>query len=221
MTLSTYTGLKAAVADWLDRADLTTQIVDFIALAEADMNRKLRVQRMIQRSAPTITSGNEVVSLPANFLEAITFRLTDGTAYYDLKPAALEQIVDWQADSTTAATPEVYAIGGTSSGREVQLYPAPDQAYTARLTYYGKPDALSGSVATNWILSEAPDAYLYGTLLQAAPFLRDNDQASTWAQLYTAALDSLKTMDRTIVGPLRTEAAQMTPRTSFNINRGI
>lgn len=221
MDLTTYSGLKAAVALFLNRADLTEQVPGFIALAEAQMNRALRTQRMIQASAPTITAGSEVVALPANFLEAIILRLSDGTSFYDLTPTTLEQIAASQADSTVPTTPTHYAIGGTASGREIRLYPAPDIAYTASLTYFGKPTALSGSNATNWILAEAPDAYLYGALLQAAPYLRDDDRLNVWTTLYGAALEGLKTMDRTIVGPLRTELAHIIPsRHGFDIFRG-
>lgn len=222
MDLTTYTGLKAAVASFLNRTDLTESIPGFIALAEAQMNRVLRVQRMIQKATPTITAGNDVVSLPTGFLEAITFRLADSGVYYDLQPATLEQIVEAQSDSTTSTTPRVYAISGTSSGREIQLYPAPDKAYTAALVYYGKPTALSGSNPSNWILAEAPDAYLYGALLQSAPFLRDEGRIQVWQTLYESAVTALQTMDRTITGVLRTEFTQLDlNRNTFDINTGL
>lgn len=218
---TTYTELKAEIAAWLNRADLTARIPTFVQLAEAQMNRRLRVQRMIQASAPTITANNDIVALPTGFLEVVTLRLTDGTNYYAPLPTTLEQIVGAQEEDTTAATPRYYAISGTSSGRELKLYPKPDIAYTAALTYYGKPTALSDSNATNWILAEAPDAYLYGSLLQAAPYLLDTEMAQVWSDGFTAALGALAAMDRTIVGALRTDVASLIPRHTFNINMGI
>ena len=131
-------------------------------------------------------------------------------------------ISDYRAANDAASRPRVYAITGTSAGREFEHYPTPDQAYEGTLTFYGKPDALgSGSpaVTTNWILDEAPDAYLYGTLLQAAPYLRDNDQAAIWADGFAAALADLRANERTKAGRLTTELPGL-GRQSYDITRG-
>lgn len=216
---TTYTELLSEVADWLERADLTARIPTFIQLAEAQMNRALRVQRMIQRATDSITTADEFKALPSNFLEAISYKISDGTNVWDLEPTTIDQISDAQSCSTAADVPRFYTINGTSTGREFQHYPAPKQTYATTLTYFGKPDPLSGSVATNWILAEAPDAYLYGALLQAAPYLRDTEAAQIWNAGYTAALDSLKTMDRTRVGKLRSEVSRIgSRRFGYNVN---
>lgn len=209
---TTYTELLAEVADWLERADLTSRIPTFIQLAEAQMNRALRVQRMIQRATDSITTSDEFKALPANFLEAISYKISDGANVYDLEPTTIDQIGEAQAASTTADIPRFYTINGTSVGRQFQHYPAPDRTYSTTLTYFGKPDALSVSVASNWILTEAPDAYLYGALLQAAPYLLDPETAQVWNAGYTAALESLRTMDRTRTGVLRSEVSRLTSR---------
>lgn len=216
---TTYTELLSEVADWLERADLTARIPTFIQLAEAQMNRALRVQRMIQRATDSITTADEFKALPTNFLEAISYKISDGTSVYDLEPITLDQIDEAQEFSTTAAIPRFYTINGTSAGRQFQHYPAPKQTYTTTLTYFGKPTAISNANASNWILTEAPDAYLYGALLQAAPYLRDTEGAQIWNSAYTAALDSVRVMDRTRVGKLRSEVALVSRnRYGFNIN---
>lgn len=219
MAITTYTELKTAVANWMDRTDLTARIPEFIALAEAQMNRRLRVPRMLQRSTATISTSDEHSAVPADLLEIRALKLTDSAGnIHDLEPTTLETIQGWEVDDNGTGTPVAYAITGTVSGREVWYYPAPDASYTATMTYYGKPTALSDSNASNWILEEAPDAYLYGALLQAAPYMRDNDQAAIWNAGFDAALTSIEGMERTQVRRLRVDAALRTPRT-YNINR--
>lgn len=217
---TTYTLLLAEIADWLERADLTARIPTFVQLAEAQMNRGLRVQRMIQRATDSITTADEFKALPANFLEAISYKISDGTHVWDLEPTTIDQIGEAQSCRTTADVPRFYTVNGTSSARQFQHYPAPKQTYTTTLTYFGKPDPLSASVASNWILAEAPDAYLYGALLQSAPYLRDSDAAQFWNAGFSAALDSLRAMDRTRVGNLRSEVSRIgTRRFGYSIDR--
>lgn len=71
-----YAGLKASVADWLNRADLAAVVPDFISLAEGQMNRRLRVRRMVATASASISAPYE--SLPADFAGALALTLTDG-----------------------------------------------------------------------------------------------------------------------------------------------
>ena len=227
MAIATYADLQAAVANWIDRTDLTARIPEFVALCEAQMFRKLRVTRMIQRDTATIDQTNRYSTVPANYLETIAYSLSDGTTSWQLEPSTVEQIADFRANNDQPSKPRVYAQSGTAFGREFEHYPTPDRAYTGTLVFYGKPNALGSSigsppvvVTTNWILDEAPDAYLYGTLLQAAPYLRDTQQAQVWADGFSSALDDLRANDRTKAPILRTELPGLAIRTSYDITRG-
>lgn len=219
MAITTYTELKTAVANWMDRTDLTARIPEFIALAEAQMFRRLRTTRSLARSTATISTSDEFSSVPTDLLEIKALKLEDSSGNItDLEPTTLEQIQAWEVDDNSAGRPRAYAITGTVSGREVWYYPAPDATYTATMTYYAKPAALSDSQASNWILENAPDAYLYGALLQAAPYMRDTEFAPIWNAGFDAALTSLERMERTQVRRLRVDAALRTP-TTYDINR--
>jgi len=83
----------------------------------------------------------------------------------------------------------------TVVGNQFRLLPIPDGAYTAELVYYAKLTKLSSTVATNWLLTQAPDVYLYGALLQAAPYLQDDARIPVWSSLYQAGLDQLQIAD--------------------------
>jgi len=109
-----------------------------------------------------------------------------GTSVVNL--ASRDAVGDLRAESNdTSGRPYLYthAIGA------IELFPTPDTTYGLELLYYAKPDALSDSVASNWILEEAPDVYLYGSLIHSAPYLADDARTAVWAQLYSAAVSKL------------------------------
>jgi hypothetical protein len=80
-------------------------------------------------------------------------------------------------------------------GGQIRVLPVPDSTYTAELTYYAKLSKLSSTNATNWLLTQAPDVYLYGALMQAAPYLKDDDRITIWATMYTRGLEELQVAD--------------------------
>lgn len=182
MAVDSYTNLKAEIATHLDRTDLTSSIDTFIDLAEARHRRDIRIREMIQREAITIDS--EFENLPTGFLEGVSLRLaTDPVTMLDFKP------VDEMANYKQSATgkPRYYTIVGT----ELEFDRAPDASYTGRIVFYKAVDALSDSVATNAILTRAPDAYLYGALMATAPFLMNDERLLMWSQMYQSAIDGL------------------------------
>ena len=184
MALDTFAGLKSAIADWLNRDDLTAAIPSMVALAEADMARKVRAIAMETRTSLTIDAQYE--SLPADWLETISIRINGADKRLVL--ASLAEIADLRARSDDeAGEPTHYAhvAGG------LELYPTPDETYTAELVYYAKPTALSADDSNNWLLTNHPDAYLYGSLIHSAPYLKDDPRIEVWASLYTNAIASI------------------------------
>ena len=80
-------------------------------------------------------------------------------------------------------------------GTEIEVYPSPDTSYTGEIIYYSKVPALSDSNTTNWLLTLSPDIYLYGTLIQSAPYLRDDERTAVWATLYTRMVSDMNVSD--------------------------
>ncbi len=186
MAIATYTDLKTSIASWLNRDDLTSVIPDFISLAEAGINRDLRHYKMIERADATLDS--RYVQLPADWMETVRFSITSGNTYR-LELVSRDDMLEYrQKTADTSGRPRFYAnIGDT-----IEVFPTPDADYTMQLQYYAKTPALSDSNASNWLLLDAPDVYLYGTLIQSAPYLQDDARTQTWAALYAAALQSLQ-----------------------------
>lgn len=188
MALTTYTELKASVADWLVRTDLTAAIPDFISLAEAQIERNLRTRQMIVRADASIDSQYSAV--PADFLATKSFKLNTNP----VTPMQFETMesLDQLASRTSAAGKPLY-FGIV--GNQIRVVPTPDTTYTGELTYFAKLTKLSSSAASNWLLTSSPDIYLYGALLQAAPYLQDDARIAVWSSLYQSGLEQLQLAD--------------------------
>jgi hypothetical protein len=196
MALATYSDLKASVADWLNRADLTAAIPDFIALAEAQISRRLvmagPVRPMMGRADTTIAS--EFATVPNDFMGArtITF-VEDRTRPLDF--CLPEQINRKKAltDSLSGCPRFFTVVGG-----EFQFFPAPGNgaSYAAELTYWKRIPALSDAAPSNWLLALHPDAYLYGALLQAAPYLKDDARVAMWGEIFETILSDIIAADK-------------------------
>lgn len=185
MSLTTYTGLLAAIPARLTRTDLTALIPDFVTLTETAMNRRLRVRRMVARATATITDGYSAV--PSDFLGVETFDI-DGKRIAFLTP---DQINIAESGLETG-TPKYFSI----VGGEFRFYPTPGASSTATITYWQSIPALSVSNASNWVLASHPDAYLYGGCLQAALHVRDADLQATYGQLFETAMSDIEAGDR-------------------------
>jgi|TARA_B110000037_G_C17035353_1_gene471334 hypothetical protein len=192
MALNTYTSLKASIANWLNRSDLTAEIQDdFIKLTEADLNSKLRVRSMIAQTDITINA--ETAALPTDFLQIRNFYILSGQTKTPLvytTPASM----DTTSGTSTTGLPTTFTILGDT----LRFSPKPDATYTAKMNYFKKFPALSSSVATNYILENHPAIYLYGSLFHAANFLGgiNPQQIQTWQQMFATALERLELNDR-------------------------
>ena len=191
MALTTYTELKASLADWLNRTDLTSAIADFISLAEAQMERQLRTRQMIVRATASFAAAAEYGTVPDDFLETKSIKL-DTNPVTSLSFQTIEAMDQLSNTTYLSSGKPLYF---TVVGNQFRLLPIPDGAYTAELVYYAKLTKLSSTVATNFLLTQAPDVYLYGSLLQAAPYLQDDARISVWSSLYLAGLEQLQVAD--------------------------
>lgn len=184
MAITTYDELKAAIADFLNRDDLVSVIPTFISLAEAQMQREVRHYKMMQRATAPIDS--RYTAVPGNWLETIRFHVV-GDQSYRIENTSMDDILQLRTANPTAGRPTHYS----HIGDQLEVYPTPDGTYTSELLYYEKIPALSDSNTTNWLLQDAPDAYLYGSLLQSAPYLREDTRSQVWTPLYAGAVASL------------------------------
>ena len=185
MAITTYAELQSNITDFLNRDDLASVTPTFISLAEADMQRQVRHWRQEKRS--TAELDTQYSAIPADFLEAIRFYITSGESR-PLELISQFQLLDRKyRRANTSGEPAYYAI----TAGEIEIFPAPAGTYTAELYYNARIEPLSDSNTSNWMLQYFPDAYLYGSLIHSAPYLKDDARLQIWAALYQSAIDAI------------------------------
>lgn len=185
--LADYDELKAGIADLLMRDDLVAQIPTFIRLAEARIDRELRHFRQEVRSNALLSGRYS--ALPPDYLQPIRMEIVDGvpTEVTPMSLAGAQAFRDQR--SGMVGRPTNYALSGGS----FELYPTPDEGYEMSLLYYGRLPRLGAPDPSNWLLQEAPDAYLYGAAVHSAPFLKDDERIQVWEAFYKLAIDGMNT----------------------------
>lgn len=193
----TYAGLQASVADWLNRADLSAAIPDFIAMAEAQISRRLLmdgpVRAMMGRSDVTVDA--EFVAVPNDFMGMRAIYVTGAETANGLMPlkiATPDELNDLKAfHGGEGGGPRRFAVVGMS----LQFWPWTGANVSAELTYWQRLPSLAAN-GGNWLLSLHPDAYLYGALLQAAPYLKDDARVAMWGELFETVLSDIVAADK-------------------------
>lgn len=185
MAISTYSELKTAIANWLDRSDLTDIIPDFIALAETRHKRDFKIRRMETRVTANTIADTEYYTLPDDYIAMRNIKLNTDTKtpLEFLTPEIMDRL---QAGSSVGK-PKAYSIKGNT----IQLRPIPDGVYEIEIAYYKTFAALSDSNTTNDMLTHHPDAYLYGALVEAEPYLQNDKRLQVWAGLYDRAKEDI------------------------------
>lgn len=183
MALDTYSDLLTAAANWSGRSDLTSRIPEFIELAEAKMNRKLRTKDMVTKNASFSITG-EYVALPTGFGGVKTF-------YLNTNP---KQNLELMADDlmtglygSNSGKPRHYSIQGSN----FRFGPTPDGTYSSTLVHWLTVPALTGTNTTNWLMTANPDAYLYGVNAEACAFAKDFQGAEGWLRQMYGVLEEI------------------------------
>lgn len=182
MSITTYSELKTAVANWLNRDDLTSVIPDFISLAEARIARDLRHWK--QEKRVTTDANERYENLPNDFIEIRQVQHAAGGAITSISSVEMEKL---RAASDAGGKPKYMRL----TAEQIEFYPTPDTSYSVSMLYYGRIPALSDTETSNWLLSDAPDVLLYGALLQSAPYLVDDARVQVWAGLYQSGIEAL------------------------------
>lgn len=194
MALSTYAALVSAVTEWLARdgdATLIARVPDFITLAEAKLNRELRVNQMEKRSTTDIDTTSdepEFVTLPTDFQAMRRIRLSSVEGKPSLEFLSQTQMADYRTcRDNVSGQPLFYSIVGD----ELELAPTPNEDYTLEMVYRATIPALTASNTTNWLLTMAPDVYLYGALLESAPYIHEDERLAVWGAAFGAVIEQI------------------------------
>ena len=199
MSIASYSDLKTAQQNWAARTDatFTNRQDDFIDMAEARFywgcgepgdslyTPPLRVIGM--ETTGDLTISTQSVAQPTGFLEAIRLYMnTDPIVDLEFLPPDRFWNTTTVADGSTGQ-PKIY----TMEGSNFVFGPSPDSSYTGKLLYYKKLSALSDSTTTNWLITNAPYAYLYAIMLEAMVWDKNYEEAAKYADLTRSAIVGL------------------------------
>ena len=189
MAITTYAELQTATANWLDRTDLTARIPEFIELSEANFNRVIRQPDMVTKDDSfSITSRYN--TLPSDTLEIVRIVL-DLTPVIVLEYLTPEEISERRVSMSATGKPYYFTVIGGSSD-QLEVVPSPDSTYTSSIVYYTRIAALSDAATSNWLLAAHPDIYLFGTLVEAEPYLKNDERMPMWTSRLDKALMALR-----------------------------
>jgi hypothetical protein len=194
----TYDSLTSTVLQYLERKDasVVNAIPTFISLAEFEIAQEIKTLGQLQVAEATTSIGNPVLQKPSRWRKTVSMNITTAGAVSPVFLRKYEYLKNYWPNASQTSKPEFYA---DTDWEHWYLAPTPDAAYTFEVLYYERISPLSSTNQTNWLTQNAPNAMLFGTLLQAMQFLK-NDQRTIFQQKYTEALQALKAEDVARVG---------------------
>jgi len=202
----TYDSLITTVEQYLERNDAATvnQIPTFITLCEFEIAQQIKTLGQQQVIQANMSPNNPVLTKPARWRKTVSMNLTLNGVIQPVFLRKYEYLRSYASSSTTTSTPLYYA---DYDYQHWIVAPTPDQAYAFEVLYYERIQPLASDNQTNWLTQYAPNAVLYGTLMQAMPFLK-NDSRQIFQQKYKEAMDALKAEDEVRLGDRNTMAIE-------------
>lgn len=211
-TTTTFTTLKEDVQRYLERGAtmgtdpiIVEQLPRLINLAERRIARELKVQGFSTVVTGTLSAGQSVYAKPDRWRDTISMNIGTGagnTTRKQLFTRAYEYVRQYWPDETLTDEPQFYADYDYTHW---VFAPTPDADYPFEILYYELPPLLDDSVQSNWLTEYAPQLLLYGTLLEATPFLKNDERIPVWQSMYDRAAamlngeDLAKVLDRNAV----------------------
>ena len=190
----TFATLKTAIQDYTDNSETTfvNNLSVFIKTSEERILKNVQLSLFRKNSTGSTSSSNKYLAMPSDFLAPFSLSVFSSSSHEFLEFKDVNFIQTFTPNPATTGTPRYYAIFDVSN---FILAPTPDAAYTAELHYYYRPASLTAGSdsGTTWLSENAPNALLYGCLVEAYTFMKgDPDLLNTYNQRFTEAILSLK-----------------------------
>lgn len=202
----TYDNLTSLVLEYLERSDAA--VVNFIptaiTMAEFAIAQDIKTLGQMEVVDSTMSIGNPVIPKPARWRKTVSMTLTTASGVKQpIYLRKLEYLNNYWPNVTSTATPLFYADYDYDHWF---ISPTPDSAYAFEALCYTRLQPLASDNQTNWLTQNAPNAMLFGTLKQTAPFLKDDARLAVWSQMFTEAMTALKAEDSLRIGDRQTIA---------------
>lgn len=197
--MMTYDSLVADIQSYLERNDAATlnKIPTFIMLAEQNLAAQIKLLGNLIVNTSALTIGQATIDKPARWRKTVSMNITVAGQRQPVLLRKYEYLREYWPDPAQTGVPKFYADYDYTHWI---VSPTPDAAYNFEVLYYERPQPLDSSNQSNWFTQYAPQALLYGSLLQAMPFLKNDGRTVMWQQQYDLILNALKTEDVTRTG---------------------
>ena len=188
----TYTSLYNDISSYLERTDAATlaKIPTFIMLAEQTLASEIKFLGNLTVNQSNMVTGNPVITKPARWRKTVSMNVTVNGARQPVFLRTYEFMRQYWPDEAEEDVPKYY---GDYDYTHWLVAPTPDAAYDFEVMYYEEVQPLDGANQTNWFTQYAPQAMLYGSLLQAMPFLKNDERMPMWRAEYDKIVAQLKT----------------------------
>jgi hypothetical protein len=190
----TYDSLTSTVLQYLERRDaaVVEAIPTFITLCEFEIAQYIKTLGQMEVVDANMNIGNPVIAKPARWRKTVSMTLSNSGSKQPILLRKLEYLNAYAQDVTATGIPLYYA---DYDFEHWIVAPTPNQAYAFEALCYTRLQPLSSAYQTNWLTQNAPNAMLFGTLKQTAPFLKNDARLALWKQMFDEALAALKTED--------------------------
>jgi hypothetical protein len=197
--MMTYTNLVSDIEKYLERTDTVTieKIPTFIGLAEQVLAADLKFLGNLTVATSTMVQGEAIIDKPARWRKTVSMNVTVNGQRNPILLRKYEYLREYWPDPADTDVPLFYCDYDYTHWL---IAPTPDDDYAYEVLYYERVQPLDSSNQTNWFTQYAPQALLYGSLLQAMPFLKNDERIPMWQQQYSAIVNTLKTEDVSRIG---------------------
>jgi hypothetical protein len=195
----TYNSLVDDISSYLERTDTQTleKIPTFIMLAEQVIASQIKFLGNLTVNESTMVQGTNIIAKPARWHKTVSLNVTVDGIRQPVFLRTYEYLRQYWNEATEEDIPRYYADYDYSHWL---VAPTPADAYTFEVLYYERVQPLDSSNQTNWFTIYAPQAMLYGSLLQAMPFLKNDERMPMWRAEYDLIINTLKAENTQRIG---------------------
>lgn len=189
-----YTSLQTAVTDYLARSDLSSFVPNFIQNWEERFYRQPKNFGRWMESALSSPIASSVIAVPSDYL-GLKYAYVNGSPSSKLDRVSLNQLYGTYPRGGDTGLPRWVSRDTTN----FVFGPAPDSAYTIKGVYWSKPTLIrsfTSDAAAHWLIVNAPDLVLYGALLEAEPFMKNDKRIEVWSSFYKQALSDYRELHK-------------------------
>jgi hypothetical protein len=194
-SVMTYDSLVENIQSYLERTDTATleKIPLFIMLTEQIIASQIKFLGNLTVNTSTMTASTSIIDKPARWHKTVSMNITVAGERQPVLLRKYEYLREYWPNATSTGTPVFYSDYDYTHWL---VAPTPDLAYTFEVLYYERIQPLDSSNQTNWFTIYAPQALLYGSLLQAMPFLKNDERMTMWKANYDQIMQTLMAEDK-------------------------